>query len=73
MTDDTTDAAPADTERRAGRRGGGRAARRTMREAGVSGAAAFVTRTMRPYELVSDEGLELLEHNADTILEQVGV
>jgi trimethylamine---corrinoid protein Co-methyltransferase len=28
---------------------------------------------MRPYELVSDEGLELLEHNADTILEEVGV
>ena len=31
------------------------------------------TRTMKPFEIVSDEGLELLEHNADTILEEVGV
>jgi trimethylamine--corrinoid protein Co-methyltransferase len=44
-----------------------------MRAAGVTTASAFLTRTMKPFELVSDEGLELLEHNADTILEQVGV
>ena len=36
-------------------------------------AEAFLTRTMKPFELVSDEGLEILEHNADTILEEVGV
>ncbi len=64
---------PASAERRS-RRGGGRDARRTLRSSGeVEGAAAFLTRTMRPFELVSDEGLELLEHNADTILEEVGV
>ncbi len=28
---------------------------------------------MKPFELVSDEGLSLLEHNADTILEEVGI
>jgi trimethylamine--corrinoid protein Co-methyltransferase len=44
-----------------------------MRAAGVTTASSFLTRTMKPFELVSDEGLELLEHNADTILEQVGV
>jgi trimethylamine--corrinoid protein Co-methyltransferase len=39
----------------------------------VTTGAAFLTRTMRPFEIVSDEGLEILEHNADTILEEVGV
>ena len=56
-----------------GRRGGGREARRTLRAAGDTSAAAFLTRTMKPFELVSDEGLEMLEHNADRILEVVGV
>ena len=33
----------------------------------------FLTRTMTPFEIVSEEGLALLEWNADSILEQVGV
>ena len=33
----------------------------------------FLTRTMKPFEIVSEEGLALLEWNADSILEQVGV
>jgi trimethylamine--corrinoid protein Co-methyltransferase len=56
-----------------GRRGGGREARRAMRASSSTSAQAFLTRRLRPVELVSDEGLEILEHNADTILEQVGV
>jgi trimethylamine--corrinoid protein Co-methyltransferase len=60
-------------QERRGRRGGGREARRAMRASSTDAAAAFVTRRVRPYELVSDEGLELLEHNADTILEEIGV
>jgi trimethylamine--corrinoid protein Co-methyltransferase len=28
---------------------------------------------MTPFEVLSEEGLELIEHNADTILEEVGV
>ena len=67
MTD--TEHAP---ERR-GRRGGGREARRTMRASADTSAEAFLTRTMKPFELVGEEGLELLEHNADTILERVGI
>ncbi|MEM9042403.1 MAG: trimethylamine methyltransferase family protein [Actinomycetota bacterium] len=55
------------------RRGGGRAARREMRSASSMSAAAFLTRKIAPVEIVSDEGLELLEHNAETILETVGV
>ena len=62
------------TEGRRSRRGGGREGRRAQRAASsASGAAAFLTRSIKPFELVSDEGLELLEHNADTILEDVGV
>ena len=34
---------------------------------------AYLTRQIKPYELVTDEHLELIEHNADTILEQVGI
>ncbi len=75
MSDVTEMTDPGETpgERR-GRRGGGRDARRARRaETAASAASAFLTRTMRPYELVSDEGLEVLEHNADSILEEVGV
>lgn len=62
----------APTETR-GRRSGGRAARRAARTTTTADAAAFLTRRVRPFELASDEGLELLEHNADTLLERVGV
>jgi trimethylamine--corrinoid protein Co-methyltransferase len=61
-----------DTETR-GRRGGGREGRRAMRAASRDTGDAFLTRTLKPFELVSDEGLELLERNADTILAEVGV
>jgi trimethylamine--corrinoid protein Co-methyltransferase len=56
-----------------GRRGGGREGRKAMRSSHAEPAAAFLTRTMKPFEILSDEGLEILEHNADTILEEVGV
>lgn len=55
------------------RRSGGREGRRSGRAGSTKSAVAFLTRNLRPYELVSDEGLELIEHNADTLLERVGV
>lgn len=58
---------------RRGRRSGGREARRALRSASKKSTQAFLTRRIQPYELVSDEGLELLEYNADTLLEHVGV
>jgi trimethylamine--corrinoid protein Co-methyltransferase len=58
---------------RGARRSGGRAGRRESRAAAVVAREPFVTRTLRPVELVGDEGLERLEHNAETILEEVGV
>ena len=60
------------TGRRA-RRGGGREGRRAQRGAAEMGAPAYVTRTLNPFEIVSEEGLQTIERNADTLLEQVGV
>ena len=56
-----------------GRRTGGRAGRQASRNSHAVAHEPFLTRTMKPFELVSEEGLALLEWNADTILEQVGV
>jgi trimethylamine--corrinoid protein Co-methyltransferase len=65
-----TDVAP---ERR-GRAGGGREARHAARQAAAHAAGApFLTRSLKPVEILNEEGLSLLEHNADTILEEVGI
>lgn len=61
------------SEQRTGRRGGGRAARQAARLHQVVEKAPFLTRTMGPFEVLSEEGLELIEWNADTLLEQVGI
>src|SRR6266700_3455258 len=58
---------------RASGRGAGREARRAARLHAVADKVPFITRTMSPFEVLSSEGLELIEHNADTILEQVGI
>ncbi len=60
-------------DRPQGRRTGGRAGRRAARAAAAADHAPYVTRRIEPYRLVDDEVLEILEHNADTILEEVGV
>lgn len=61
------------SETRSGRRSGGRAGRQALRASTAVDRVPFLTRTMAPFEVLSDEGLELIEHNADTILEQVGI
>ncbi|CAN5667428.1 MAG: trimethylamine methyltransferase family protein [Ilumatobacteraceae bacterium] len=55
------------------RRGGGRAGRQELRAHAIIEREPFLTRTMRPVEVVSEEGLALLEHNAELILEEVGI
>jgi trimethylamine--corrinoid protein Co-methyltransferase len=55
------------------RRAGGRAARQAARLHAVQEAVPYITRTMRPVEVLSEEGLEIIERNADVILERVGV
>jgi trimethylamine--corrinoid protein Co-methyltransferase len=55
------------------RRGGGRAGRQAARLAAHTETVPFLTRTLSPVEVLSDESAELIEQNADTILEEVGV
>src|SRR5580765_5288119 len=55
------------------RRSGGRAARQAIRLAAHTASVPFLTRTLAPVEVLSEEGIALIEHNADTILEEVGV
>ena len=62
------------TEETSHRRSGGRLARQAARaDRSLAAEVPFLTRTMAPFEVVSEEGLALIEHNADTILEQVGI
>ncbi len=56
-----------------GRRSGGRAGRQAARQANAPTHQPYITRTLKPFEVVSEEGLTIIEHNADTILEQVGI
>ncbi|OGO57205.1 MAG: trimethylamine methyltransferase [Chloroflexi bacterium RBG_16_69_14] len=51
----------------------GREARQTERLARSMESLPYLTRKLAPVEVVSPEGLELIEHNADTLLEQVGI
>ena len=54
-------------------RGGGREARRAARAEARPAVVPYVTRRVPVYDVMSAEGLELIEHNAETILEDVGV
>jgi trimethylamine--corrinoid protein Co-methyltransferase len=62
------------SERQGRRRGGGSEARRAARAAAAEMyRTPFLTRSLAPYEVMSEEGLSIIEDNADTILERVGV
>ena len=64
---------PQITERRS-RRGGGRDARRQLRASGGDGTnAPFITRNIPPVDILSDEATEIIEANAETILEEIGI
>lgn len=58
--------------RRSRRRGAGREAKRARAEKGAV-AAAYIQRKIPCFEILDEEGLALIEHNADTILEQIGI
>jgi trimethylamine---corrinoid protein Co-methyltransferase len=51
----------------------GRAARQAARLHAVAEKVPFITRTLTPVEVLSEEGVSLIEENADTILERVGI
>lgn len=61
------------TERR-GRRGGGRESRKLARAAGTGAqAAAFITRKIPPIDILHDEAVEIIEENAEIVLEEIGI
>ena len=55
------------------RRSGGHAGRQAARLHAQIERVPFLTRKLAPVEVRDEEGLSLIEHNADTILEEVGV
>ena len=55
------------------RRAGGRVARRADRDEATTASSPYLNRTIPPYEIMSEEGLEIIENNADIILEEVGI
>ncbi len=72
------DQAPLEPEAtaRVGRRrpvGGGRDAKRAARARAMVASSPFITRHHRPYEVLDEEGLELIERNSDFILKEVGI
>src|SRR5438309_8373877 len=55
------------------RRPSGRDAKRAARTARNAAFVPYITRKIPYYEVLGTEGLELLEHNADTILQEIGI
>ena len=56
---------------REGRRG--REARRTARLAGRAASIPYITRNLPLTEVLTEEGLSIIEANAETILQEIGV
>lgn len=56
-------------------RRGGRAARRALREDGAANPATvpYITRQIPLTELCSEEGLQIIEANADIVLQEIGI
>jgi len=54
-------------------RGGGGAARRAERSAVSFETAQYIQRNIPNFEVLTAEAIELIEHNADTVLEEIGV
>ena len=55
------------------RKGGGRAGRREARGQSATAAAPFIERNIRYVEILSEENLQLIEHNADRLLSEIGI
>ncbi len=58
---------------RRGRRGSARDARRAARSRPQTKSIPYVTRQVPVYEVLGEEGLEIIESNAETILSEIGI
>ncbi len=55
------------------RKRGGRQARQIREQSSVPAITPFITRKIPEYVLLDEEGLSLIEENADTILQEIGI
>ena len=55
------------------KKAGGRSAKRAARQTSSAVFQAFIDRKIPYYELLDEAALELIEHNADTVLEEIGI
>ncbi len=58
---------------RTSRRGGGRSAKKEMRNQAQFEAKPYIERNIPYVEILSEEGLQTIEYNAETILEEIGI
>ncbi len=61
------------SERAGRRKSGGRAGRREARASARPASAPFIRRKIPYVEILSEEGLQLIEDNADRLLEEIGI
>src|SRR5438105_8116422 len=54
-------------------RGEGRAAKRAARSARTAASMPYITRKIGCYEVLDEEGLAIIERNADIILHEIGI
>lgn len=60
-------------ERRGRRKSGGRDAKRGARQQSQAAVSAFIERKIPYFDYLNEESLALIEHNADTVLEEIGI
>src|SRR5215211_8745035 len=65
--------APQASDRRSRRGGGGAEARRAARSGGQQTQLTYIRRNIPLYEVLSEEGLALIERNCETVLEEIGI
>lgn len=73
MTENATLAEENGSRRGRGDRGGAAARRAARSGAGPSGQLTYIRRNVPFYEVLDEEALALIEANADTVLEEVGI
>ena len=67
------DSKSAQPRTRRGRRGGGREAKRLQRSSAKQTSSPYITRKIPPLCMLDDDGLSVIENNAETILEEIGI
>ncbi len=55
------------------KRGGGRSARIAARKSSASEVVAFIDRSIPYFNVLNEEAIELIEHNAETVLQEIGI